>query len=253
MEKIIDFLYLIGFGKNEALVYETLLEIGTSSVHDISNRTKLYRSNIYDSLKKLLDKGLVFEINSPTKLFSARPIESLRDYLKFREAELDELIKSFEFKSKNNNIENKFKVSKGVFALREAINNLLNYNETIKVYGIPVKAPEIIGPMLKKFHNTRIRKKILMLHIYNALAIDRVNFLNKMKFTEARILPEKFDSNATTCVCGNKVVIFLWEKDITVIEMEDSEISKTYKNYFEILWKKAKVVRKKNKSLDYNF
>ena len=142
----------------------------------------------------------------------------------------------------NKKIENKFKISKGIFALRETVSELFSTKETFDVFGIPGKAPEIIGPMLKKFHDKRIKNKVMMRHIYNASAIERVKFLNKMKYTEARILPEKFDSNATTNIVGDKVVIFLWEDEVTVIEMTDKEIAKTYKNYFEILWSKARIV-----------
>ena len=81
-----------------------------------------------------------------------------------------------------------------------------------------------------------------MKHIYNASAIDRVKFLNKMKYTEARILPKEYDTDANTIISDDKIVIFIWDKEITVIEMQDTEIAKTYKNYFEILWKKAKII-----------
>lgn len=242
MIDIKQFLSLIGFNKNEAIIYETLLELGTSSVHEISEKTKIHRTNIYDALKKLFDKGLVLEINAEKKLFSARPIKSLKDYFKFKEDELDELIKEYENKTIKKQEEYKFKISQGTFALREAVLGLLEPNKPIDVFGIPPKAPEIMGLMLKGFHKSRIKRKIFMRHIYNSSAIERVKYLNKnIKMTEARILPKKYDSNATTCITGNNIVIFLWEeKDVTVLEIKDVEIAKAYKNYFEILWDKAK-------------
>lgn len=242
MKDLREFLSMIGFNKNETIIYETLLQMGTSSVQEIFEKTKIHRTNIYDTLKKLVDNGLVFEINAEKKLFSARPLKSLKDYLKFREAELDELIKEYEKKTLTKEVPYKIKYSKGVFALREALESLLE-SKSIEVYGIPGKASEIIGPMLKKFHKTRIKKKILMRHIYNASAIERVNYLNKMKYTEARILPKQYDTSASTNIAGNKIAIFLWDKEITVIEMDDKEIAKSYKNYFEILWKKAKKIK----------
>ncbi|MEM0465653.1 MAG: helix-turn-helix domain-containing protein [Candidatus Pacearchaeota archaeon] len=243
MKDIKEFLNSLGFSKNETLIYITLLETGASSVQTISDKTKIHRTNIYDALKKLVNRGLIYEIDAEKKLFSSKPLKSLKDFLKFREAELDEIIKNFELKKIQKKEDIKFKVSKGVFALREAISSWLDLKETINVFGIPGKAPEIIGPMLKKFHNTRIKRKILMRHIYNASAIDRVKFLNKLNYTEARVLPKKYDSNVTTIICKDKVTIFLWDDDVTVIEMQDIEIAKTYKNYFEILWRKAKKIK----------
>ena len=87
-----------------------------------------------------------------------------------------------------------------------------------------------------------------MNHIYNSSAGDRVHFLNKMPYTEARILPKKYDSNATTNISGDRVVIILWDKKITVIEIRNEEIAQSYKNYFDLLWRMAKPL-KNEKSL----
>ncbi len=52
----------IGLAKNESRIYETLLREGESSVGHISTKSKVHRRNVYDSLKRLIEKGLVFEI-----------------------------------------------------------------------------------------------------------------------------------------------------------------------------------------------
>ncbi len=236
-----EFLTGIGFGKNEAEVYASLIEIGeAASVLEISKKTKIHRSNIYDALRTLVQEGLVFEINKETKLFEARPPRSLLNYLQRRQLELNEIVTDFESRLSTKKHSELAKVSKGVFALREAVKSLIDNDEPIDLFGIPGKAPEIIGPMLKDFHKERIQKKINMRHIYNMSAIERVKWLNKLNYTEARILPAKYDSNVTTIVTGDKVIIFLWDNEISVVEMIDSDIAQTYKNYFELIWQKAK-------------
>lgn len=49
----------IGLSKNESLVYLNLLELGQVRVTDLSKKAKLYRSNVYESLNSLEEKGLV--------------------------------------------------------------------------------------------------------------------------------------------------------------------------------------------------
>ncbi len=242
MEKIKEFLLQIGFRANEAEVYAALVEHGTSSVLELAKLTKVHRSNIYDSLRILVERGLVYTINNPTRQFSARDPRSLTGYLKRKELELDELLKHYVIHTSKRKEGPLVRVSEGPFALREAITSLLIPRKPICVFGIPGRAPEVIGPMLHHLHKERISLKVPMLHIYNASAIDRVHYLNKMKHTEARILPSKYDSSTTTCVAGDKVAIFLWGEKITVIEMENEDVAKTYANYFDILWRKAKVV-----------
>jgi sugar-specific transcriptional regulator TrmB len=237
-EKIKEFLKSIGLGKNEAEIYLALLRKEASSVLEISKITKIHRSNIYDSLNNLINHGLVYEINTnKRKLFYARPLKSLLDYVKHKEIELKEIINSFEVV---NPIDRKVGISKGKFALKQALMSLLESGEPIVVYGIPNSAIETIGPILKEFHKERIKRKILMRHIYNQNAQERIKQLNKMKYTEARHLSEKYDSFVSTNIVKDKVILIIWDKEISVIEITDKNIAQAYKNYSEILWKKAK-------------
>ena len=52
----------IGLSKNEARIYETLLREGDSAVGHLAVKSQVHRRNVYDSLRRLVDRGLVFEI-----------------------------------------------------------------------------------------------------------------------------------------------------------------------------------------------
>jgi len=75
---------------------------------------------------------------------------------------------------------------------------------------------------------------------YNHNAKQRIAFLNKMKLTEAKYLPESFDSQVSTNICGDQVVIALWNNPITIIQIKNQAVADSYKRYFELLWKSAK-------------
>ena len=51
--------------KNEAIIYETLVDKGDLSVSDIARESGINRRNIYDTLNRLLEKGLTYEIKLP--------------------------------------------------------------------------------------------------------------------------------------------------------------------------------------------
>lgn len=57
-----DLLTQLGLAKNEARIYEALLREGECSVGTIAIKSKVHRRNVYDSLQRLIEKGLVFEI-----------------------------------------------------------------------------------------------------------------------------------------------------------------------------------------------
>jgi len=239
MDKIKEFLSSMGFRKNEVDVYTALLGMGPSSTLEISKDTKIHRSNVYDVLRYLVSRSLVFQTNKETKTFSARPINSLLDFLKIREIELKSAIEEYATKRITNNAEEKVRLTKGKFAFQAALYSLLDSKDTIKAYGIPKEAPDIAGPILNTFHKDRAKKGINMRHIYNSDGKNRAKYLNKLPLTEARILPLEFDSRATTNISGDKVFIVLWDDDITILEIKDPSMAEPYKNYFNILWEKA--------------
>lgn len=83
----------LGLAKSETDIYLMLLKIGSSTAAKISEKTGLNRSHIYDSLKKLMDKGLVstYESNN-TLYFSPASPETIQDYVKEIEKEISTII-----------------------------------------------------------------------------------------------------------------------------------------------------------------
>ena len=49
----------LGLSPNEAKAYISLLNIGMTTITNVAKDCNLHRSNVYDSIKKLIDKGLV--------------------------------------------------------------------------------------------------------------------------------------------------------------------------------------------------
>jgi sugar-specific transcriptional regulator TrmB len=52
----------LGMTYNEATIYESILEIGESSVSEISKKSGIHRRSIYDTLERLIEKGIIFPI-----------------------------------------------------------------------------------------------------------------------------------------------------------------------------------------------
>ena len=49
----------LGLTNSEARIYIILLDLGTAQVGQIMEKTGMHRRNIYDSIARLLEKGLV--------------------------------------------------------------------------------------------------------------------------------------------------------------------------------------------------
>jgi hypothetical protein len=131
-------------------------------------------------------------------------------------------------------------LTRGQFAAREVLNDLLKKNATINVYGASREAVEAFGEgFLEDFHKRRAKKKILMRHIYNIDAIKRIDFLNKLEYTEAKFLSKKYDTHVSTQICDDVVILIIFVNPVSIITIKNKEIADTYNKYFELLWSKA--------------
>ena len=79
----------LGLSKNESRIYETLLREGELPVGQIAVRSRIHRRNVYDSIQRLLEKGLVFEIlqKSENKYQAVDP-NKLRELIQAKEQQL---------------------------------------------------------------------------------------------------------------------------------------------------------------------
>ncbi|MFA5992962.1 MAG: helix-turn-helix domain-containing protein [Candidatus Pacearchaeota archaeon] len=241
--KIVEILELIGLSKNEIIVYLDLISHNHSSALEISKRTKIHRSNTYDSIRTLIEKGFLSEtIKDNKRIFNAIEPHKIKNYIKQKEHEFDLILPELTNLKQNENNPGTINISQGPFAAREALLDLLKLRNPIFVYGASKEAVETFGEgFLKEFHKERIKNKIHMKHIYNKNAQERISYLNKLKFTEARALPEKYDSSVSTNICEDFILLLIFSKPVLVIKIKNKEIAESYKKYFDLIWKSAKV------------
>jgi len=237
-EKIMEEL---GFSKNEAKTYLALLELGASSVSKISSKCKVNRTNIYDCLNKLIERGVVSYLSEKdTKLFEAADPELLCNILKEKELKLNSIMPELKLHNELAKKRSEAHIFEGIVAIRNMLNHFLDIGKPRYAYGAPLLASKMLGDyFLENYHNRRMKKKLGFQMIYNSDAKDRMKFLNSLKYTEARFLSKEYDSPVTTNICDNEVVIFLYSDNPIVIQLKNEQIAKSYKKYFDLLWSLA--------------
>ena len=79
--------------RNEADIYIALLRLGLATVSMLAKETGMHRTNIYDILEKLKEKGLVGVVmQKNVKYYDATSPEKLLDYLDERKESIGEII-----------------------------------------------------------------------------------------------------------------------------------------------------------------
>ena len=231
----------IGFTKNEAKTYIALLKVGLTTATKISKDSGLHRANVYDSLKKLGEKGFVTHIQKEnTTFYSATNPQALLRIIKEKENNLKTILPQLMLTKKLAGATGEAHIFDGISSFMNLLYGLLKYDEEILVYGIPKLAPGRIKTKIPHFHKKRLGLKIDMRHIYNHNAKERIDFLNNMRHTFAKYLPKSFDSQVSTTVCGDEVILTLWHENLINIQIKNKGVADSYKKYFRLLWDAAK-------------
>ena len=230
-----------GLSKNEAQVYLALCSLGLASAYRIGEKARLFRPNVYEALQRLMGKNIVTEKHIGGKvLYVASDPSMIVEFLDNKKKKVESLIPQLRLQQQSVMKESVFQEYKGAEAVVNGLFHFLDFQEPILVWGIPRTAYSLLKPRIDVFHNERIRKNIVMKHIYNSTAYERIAVLKKMPYTKIRILPALYDSEVATNVCGDEVMFVLFKPPLKVMLIKDKDMAQAYKKYFEILWKDAK-------------
>ncbi|MFH1649842.1 MAG: helix-turn-helix domain-containing protein [Candidatus Woesearchaeota archaeon] len=229
----------VGLGKNEVDVYLSLLKYGEGSVSKIAKTCSVHRVNIYEAARSLVSKGLVSEfLNKDVSVFKANEPTSIISYLQLQQENVRAIIPQLQ--QSYDSHKDVAQTFYGADGIKHILNDMIETKQSIYAFGIPKEVPQVIGEFTKTFHRNRIREKISIFHIYNVDAKERINFLNKIKYSKARHLDKNLDSPATTIVYGDKVAFWIFGDEVFSVLIKSQTMAKSYKNYFDFLWKIAK-------------
>ncbi len=122
----------LGFSEREIKVYLGLLELGETTVGPIAAKTRLHNSKVYETLDKLIDRGLItFVIKSRTKYFLALPPKLILTMIKEKQRRFLEILPGLEAKKQQSQSPQIARVYEGYAAIKAmfaAILDDLNHN-----------------------------------------------------------------------------------------------------------------------------
>jgi len=231
-----------GLSKNEAKVYLALLDLGSATAGKIADKSRVHRTNVYDALERLIEKGIVTYIyKKDTKYYQATEPENLLNLIREKELHLTQILPELQLSTKMAKTKPRAEICEGMPAFKLACYDLLKYNKTLYMIGIPKEVPHHVRNWIDNFHKERAKRKIDFIHIYNHGAQERIKYLNKLPYTKARALPEKYDSPVSIISCGEEVFIVMWDvKPLLFIRVHNPNFTKSFNKWFNLMWKLAK-------------
>ncbi|MFA5993907.1 MAG: helix-turn-helix domain-containing protein [Parcubacteria group bacterium] len=240
----------LNFSEKEAQVYLALLEIGSTKPSDLSKKTGLNRTTVYDICDLLMQKGLVSKYKKGAgTFFNALDPKQLLNYL---DREKEERVKAIE-RQKNKvaellpqlvSMQNIYGATKprvqffeGEKGMREAYEDTLTSKEIILAYANPQTMHEGLPEFFPEYYIRRAEKKIFIKAIVprNEMSLERTR-KNQEEMRDTRFLPEgKMTFSPEVNIYNNKMLIASWKEKIAII-IESKELADLQKMTFNLLW-----------------
>ena len=233
-----------GLSVNETKVYEALLKLGESSVQNISVKSKVHRRNVYDSIAKLQEKGLVSEsFIKGEKFFKPTNPERLIELLKEKQQKIQSALPKL--KEEYEKVEPKTEAYfyKGIEGFKSYLADILKTKET--VYFIGAKA-FWLDPRLEHFlHNFETERKrlgIKFMHIFDYEIKEKKPEILKLVGKPYKFLPKKYSSNTAIDIFGPYIVAFvgvkpgeLYDEPLQFV-IKNQALADGYRKFFQFMW-----------------
>jgi len=232
-----------GLTENESNIYMTLLELGEAIASDIAKKTEISRPHVYDSINRLIEKGLVsYVIKNSKRYFKAANPKELINYLEEEKEKisnkqkdikqiLPSLIKIHQEKKSKTSVE----VYEGKEGLKTVLMDIVNYSQDFVAFGATHKFEKVLPVFSKIFVKRRQQKNVKA-----KIVVVEGESPIKTSLNEYRWIPKEYSLPSSTIIYGNKTANLLWSDEPLGIIIKNKEIADSYMSYFKLLWKIGK-------------
>lgn len=203
-----------------------------------------YFRNVYDSLNKLIEKGLASEtFVKGEKLFKAIDPERLKERIKEQESALDTVLPDMKklYKSVEPDAEAYF--FRGVEGFKNYLQLILEQKQT--VYFIGAKAFWLdprLQHYLRHFDEERKIRGIKFMHLFDHGVKKQKPEILKLVGKPYKFLPKKYSSATAVDIFGDYVVTFvgvkpgeLYEEPLQFV-LKSKLLAEGYRKFFQCMW-----------------
>ncbi len=225
----------LGLTEAESKIYLVVLKLNSCTVRQIAKECGFHRTNIYDVLEQLREKGLIaIARQGKTTLYTASDPHNLYELLEEKKELLDALFPALEHLYKNSSEEIKVEVYKGEEGMKTAWRDMIRDAKPIYGYGVKGQLREKLPTFALQWTRDAKHKKIPYYGIYT----KRGNLPSYI--TGVKYVSEEYSGPVATFIYGDKININIWEPTLIAIVIRSSLVSAMFKKHFDLLWKVAK-------------
>ena len=239
----------IGLSKNEARLYRSLVEHRATTVADLFKDTGIHRRNIYDSLERLLEKGLIYQVlEAKENTYEAVHPQKLYEMLREREESvsptIDALAASFEIQPQADAAF----IYKGREGYKNYMRDLVRVGEP--VYFLGAKAlwftPGMDLRFLTDFQRTMKKHEKQYKTLFDPRVPDELPEAMEKVGGQYKVLPKGSETVGVMDVFGDYVVSFTsagvgnFGEDGKIFVTINRDLADSYRTWFKLIWNSIK-------------
>lgn len=235
-------LFDFGLSEEEALVYLAGLELGATTVLNLSKYAGVPRTTVYTVIDTLHKKGL-FKINIAgfKKTYEAENPEKLADMLESRVESLKNSIPDFLSLYNLKEAEGSIHYYEGLKSIESLYMDSLKDVRPGDDFLVITNEEAWFNLSQKLFTHYKEKRSVLRvktrLLFQDSPTAQHHKNIGKNYNEEAKILPPDTSINVDFVCTPKRVIIFQLQKPYVAISIENKFVIELYKNLFEIIWK----------------
>jgi sugar-specific transcriptional regulator TrmB len=251
LQGLIDF----GCSDTEALIYLRLLQLGSSTVQELSKVLELKRTTVHSAVEQLLKKGLLFESRrGKRRLILAEEPDVFQTLVEEKAAELQamqstmlKLVSQLNAMQRFNSNRPMIHHYEGVTGFKKMLEETLTAKGEVFVFTYVEIFSELLSPeYLENYFARRAQKGIRTRLIFPPVDFAyRVNERALEYKIQVRVLPKEFKWLSGIFSWNDCVSLKSFsDEKLTCTIIENADIARFYQNIiFELCWQQAKKIR----------
>lgn len=237
----------LGLSLNEAKIYEALLDLKEAGVGEISSEANIHRRNVYDTIKRLIDKGLVFPILSKGEnLYSPVDPDKLLEFLKEKENHLTKILPELQQKYQQRQGKQEAYIYRGVEGFKNYMRDILRVGQDVSfIGGKLIWFDPHLKAFIEQFFKEAKRKNIKFHCIFDAEVKDKAQDTLKYFSLPHKFLPSECSTDSAIVIFGDYVVTYTsvklkkMDKNITIFVLRDKNLAESYRIWFQFMFDKC--------------
>jgi sugar-specific transcriptional regulator TrmB len=228
----------LGLSRKESICYIALLELGSSKAGEIVKKTSIPSSRIYETLHKLIGRGLVsYVIKKNVKRYQASDPNSLLNYIQEKKDKVESILPQLLAKqnaSKKQSVE-LYEGQKAIFTLFSNLVSDAKPGEMYLVFSINEENKTEQANLF--FKNLSVRRKAKQLDVR---LLKHIGYYIKEKHTKLKLKYTKLNLPQGITVFRDYVILLSWQTNPIAIKIQSEAFAHQQRQFFFDLWKHAK-------------